>query len=162
MQTDAAVPPVSYKRHRVPAEIISHAVWLYHRFGLSLRDVQELLAERGVAVTYETIHQSCRKFGPTFARALRHRRPRPGDKWHVDEVQLKMNGRGDCPGSRPRLADALQRPRAREARPASADAGAAGGRTLAKRARLWRDGGSPEVCASAPETDTERKAGGDE
>jgi putative transposase len=84
---------VSYKRHRFPAEIISHCVWLYHRFGLSLRDVQELLSERGVAVTYETIHQWSRKFGPAYALALRHRRPRPGDKWHVDEVQLKMNGR---------------------------------------------------------------------
>jgi len=68
-------------------------VWLYHRFGVSLRDVQELLAERGVAVTYETIHQWCRKFGPAYAHALRRRRARPGDKWHVDEVQLKMNGR---------------------------------------------------------------------
>ena len=55
--------------------------------------MQELLAERGVAVTYETIHQWCRTFGPTFAAALRRRRPRPGDKWHVDEVQLTMNGR---------------------------------------------------------------------
>jgi transposase-like protein len=86
-------PCVSYKRHRFPAEIISHCVWLYHRFGLSLRDVQELLAERGVAVTYETVHQWCRKFGPAFAQALRRRRPPPSDKWHLDEVQLKMNGR---------------------------------------------------------------------
>jgi len=85
--------PLSYKRHRFPAEIISHCVWLYHRFGLSLRDVQELMAERGVTVTYETIHQWCRKFGPAFAAALRRRRRRPGDKWHVDEVQLKINGR---------------------------------------------------------------------
>ena len=83
---------ISYKRHRFPAEIISHGVWLYHRFGLSLRDVQELLAERGVAVTYETIHQWCRKFGPAYALALRRRRPRGGDKWHIDEVQLKING----------------------------------------------------------------------
>ena len=67
----------SYRGYRFPAEIISHCVWLYHRFGLSLRDVQELLAERGVAVTYETIHQWCRKFGPTCAAALRRRRPRP-------------------------------------------------------------------------------------
>ena len=89
----APTAAVSSTRHRFPAEIISHCVWLYHRFGLSLRDVQELLAERGVAVTYETIHQWCRKFGPTFAVALRRRRPRPGDKWHVDEVQLTMNGR---------------------------------------------------------------------
>jgi len=89
---DSAVTPVSYKRHRFPAEIISHCVWLYHRFGVSLRDVQELMAERGVAVTYETVHQWYRKFGPAYAQALRRRRPRPGDKWHVDEVQLKMNG----------------------------------------------------------------------
>ena len=82
-----------YKRHRFSAEIISHCVWLYHRFGLSLRDVQELMAERGIAVTYETVHQWCRKFGPPFAQALRRRRPHPGEKWHIDEVQLKMNGR---------------------------------------------------------------------
>jgi putative transposase len=68
-------------------------VWLYHRFGLSLRDVQDLMAERGVAVSYETVRQWCRKFGPAYAQALRRRRPRPGDKWHLDEVQLKMNGR---------------------------------------------------------------------
>src|SRR5919197_1556797 len=85
-------PPISYKRHRFPAEIISHCVWLYHRFGLSLRDVEELLAERGVAVTYEAIRLWCRKFGPLFAAGVRRRRPRPGDKWHLDEVQLKING----------------------------------------------------------------------
>jgi putative transposase len=84
---------VTYKRHRFPAAIISHCVWLYHRFGLSLRDVQELMAARGVAVTYETVHQWCRKVGPAFAQALRRRRPPPGDKWHIDEVRLKMNGR---------------------------------------------------------------------
>jgi putative transposase len=84
---------VSYKRHRFPAEIISHCVWLYHRFGLSLRDVEEVLAERGVALTYESIRLWCRKFGPVFAAGLRRRRPRPGDKWHLDEVQLKSNGR---------------------------------------------------------------------
>jgi putative transposase len=93
VHTDPAVPPVSYKPHRFPAEVISHGVWLYHRFGVRLRDVQELLAERGVAVTYESIHQWCRTVGPTFAAELRRRRPRPGDKWHVDEVQRKMHGR---------------------------------------------------------------------
>src|SRR5262249_57720937 len=76
-----------------PGEIISHAVWLYYRFLLSYRDVQELLAERGIAVSYETIRRWCRKFGPTFADGVRRRRPRPGDKWHLDEVQLKINGR---------------------------------------------------------------------
>ena len=82
-----------YKRHRFPGEIISHAVWLYYRFLLSYRDVEELLAERGIVVTYETIRQWCRKFGPTFAGRLRRRRHRPGDKWHIDEMQLKINGR---------------------------------------------------------------------
>jgi putative transposase len=90
------VPPVAavtYERHRFPAEIIAHGVWLYHRFGLSLRDVEELLAERGVTLTYETVRLWCRRFGPAFAAGLKRRRPRPGDEWHFDEVQLKMNGR---------------------------------------------------------------------
>ena len=93
MNPGPTVPCVSHKRHRFPAEIISHCVWLYDRFGLSLRDVQDLMAERGVAVTYETVHQWYRKFGPPFAQTLRRRRPHPGEKWHIDEVQLKMNGR---------------------------------------------------------------------
>jgi putative transposase len=82
----------SYKGHRFPVEIISHCVWLYHRFPLSLRDVQEMMAERGVLVTYETIHQWCRKFGQTYATGLRRRRARPGDKWHLDEVFIKISG----------------------------------------------------------------------
>ncbi len=82
----------SYKRHRFPPEIIAHAVWLYFRFALSYRDVEELLAERGVVVTYETIRQWCRKFGQTYANELRRRRPRPGDKWHLDEVFISING----------------------------------------------------------------------
>src|SRR5215510_9142173 len=81
------------KRYRFPGELISHAVWLSYRFLLSSRDVEEILAERGIAVSYETIRRWCRKFGPTFADGLRRRRPRPGDKWHCDEVQLKINGR---------------------------------------------------------------------
>ncbi len=85
--------PVSYKGFRFPQEIISHAVWLYHRFPLSFRDVEELLYERGVTVTYETVRQWCRKFGQTFANELRRRRARPGDKWHLDEVFLKINGK---------------------------------------------------------------------
>ena len=82
----------SYKRHRFPPAIISHAVWLYFRFALSYRDVEELLAERGVILTYETIRQWCRKFGQTYANALRRRRPQPGDKWHLDEVFVTING----------------------------------------------------------------------
>jgi putative transposase len=76
-----------------PGEIFSHCVPLYHRFGLSLRDVEELLAERGVTLTYETVRLWCRKFRPAFAAGLKRRRPRPGYKWHIDEVQLKINGR---------------------------------------------------------------------
>jgi putative transposase len=82
----------SYKNHRFPPEIISHGVWLYFRFCLSYRDVEELLFARGVIVTYEAIRKWCRKFGQSYAKALRHRRPRPGDKWHLDEVFLTING----------------------------------------------------------------------
>ena len=86
-------PSPLYRRHRFPGELISHAVWLYYRFLLSYRDVEELLAERGIAVSYETIRRWSRKFGQRFADGVRRRRPRPGDKWHVDELQLKINGR---------------------------------------------------------------------
>src|SRR5687768_10723634 len=86
-------PSSLYKRHRFPGELISHAVWLSSRFLLSSRDVEELLAERGIVVTYETIRQWCQQFGQTFADRVRRRRPRPGDTWHVDEVQLKINGK---------------------------------------------------------------------
>ncbi len=86
-------PSPLYKRHRFPGEIISHAVWLYYRFLLSYRDVEELLAERGIAVSDETVRRWCRKFGQTFGEGVRRRRPRPGDKWHLDEVQLKINGK---------------------------------------------------------------------
>jgi putative transposase len=82
VETPAA--PSLYKGHRYPAEIISHGVWLYYRFSLSYRDIEELMLARGVRVTYETIRQWCHKFGQTFANALRRRRPQPGDKWHLD------------------------------------------------------------------------------
>jgi putative transposase len=87
------VDPALYRRHRFPAEIISHAVWLYFRFNLSHRDVEELLAERGIRVSYEAIRLWCRKFGPAYAEHLRRRRPGPADKWHVDEMQLKIRGK---------------------------------------------------------------------
>ena len=83
----------SYKGHRYPPEIIAHCVWLYHRFPLSFREVEELMLVRGVIVTYETIRQWCAKFGPVYAAGLRRRQPRPGDKWHLDEVFLTINGR---------------------------------------------------------------------
>jgi putative transposase len=82
----------TYKNHRFPPDIISHAVWLYFRFCLSYRDVEELLFARGIIVTYEAIRKWCRKFGQSYANELRHRRPRPGDKWHLDEVFLTING----------------------------------------------------------------------
>jgi putative transposase len=78
-------PPDPHQRHRFPAEIISHAVWLYHMFSLSLRDVELILAECGVLLTYETVRRWCRKFGESFANSMRQRRPRPGDRWHLDE-----------------------------------------------------------------------------
>ena len=82
-----------YYRHRFPTEIISHCVWLYFRFALSFRDVEEMLAMRGVALTYETVREWCLKFGQTYANGLRRKSPRPGDRWHLDEVFLKINGR---------------------------------------------------------------------
>jgi putative transposase len=88
---EQASPP-TYKRHRFPPAIIGHAVWLYVRFALSDRDVEELLAERGVIVTYETIRQWCRTFGQTSANELRRRRPRPNEKWHLDDVFVPING----------------------------------------------------------------------
>jgi putative transposase len=81
-----------YKHHRFPAEIISHGVWLYFRFCLSYRDVEELLFARGIVVTYEAIRKWCRKFGQPYANQLRRRRPQPGDKWHLDEVFLSIKG----------------------------------------------------------------------
>ena len=85
-------PPNPHYRHRFPAELISHAVWLYHVFSLSFRDVELLLAERGVKVSYESVRQWCLKFGASFANNLRRRRPRPGDKWHLDEVFIRIQG----------------------------------------------------------------------
>jgi putative transposase len=79
-----------YERHRFPAEIISHCVWLYFRFCLSYRDGEELLTERGVTLTDEAVRKWCRKFGQQYANQLRHRCPRPGDKWHLDEVVLTI------------------------------------------------------------------------
>jgi putative transposase len=85
--------PDHYKHHRFPIEIISHGVWLYFRFCLSYRDVEELLFARGIIVTHEAIRKWCRKFGQAYANQLRHRRPRPGDKWHLDEVFLTIQGK---------------------------------------------------------------------
>ncbi len=83
----------SYRGYRLPPEIIAHAVWVYHRFGLSFRDVEDLLAERGITVTYETIRQWCLTFGLDYARRLRRSRGRMGDTWYLDEVFVKIRGR---------------------------------------------------------------------
>ena len=80
--------PERYKNHRFPGEVMSHGVWLYYRFPLSYRDVQELLFDRGIDVTHEAIRQWCRKFGQDYANQLKRRRAQPGDKWHLDEVFL--------------------------------------------------------------------------
>ena len=85
-------PTPSYQRHRFPSEIISHAVWLYHRFCLSFREVEELLAKLSISVTYETIRQWCQKFGPDYARKLKKRQGRLGDTWHIDEVFVTIQG----------------------------------------------------------------------
>ena len=85
--------PLSFKRHRFPAEVIRHAVWLYFRFNLSLRDVEEILARRGIEVSYETIRCWTRKFGPLIARRLKKRRPSPSPRWHLDEMVCWIGGR---------------------------------------------------------------------
>lgn len=84
---------ILYRGFRYPAEIISHVVWLYFRFSLSFRDIEELMAARGIFVTYETVRQWTRKFGQHFANALRRRLPRRSDKWHLDEVVLTIKGK---------------------------------------------------------------------
>ncbi len=85
--------PDPYRGFRFPAEIIGHAVWLYHCFGLSLREVETILAERGVMVSHESIRAWGLRFGRAFANALKKRRPRPGDKWHLDEVFIRIGGK---------------------------------------------------------------------
>jgi len=84
--------PVSYKRHRFPPQIIAHAVWLYFRFPLSLRLVEEMLAERGIVLSHETIRQWAMKFGPDFARRLKRKAPGRDDIWHLDEVVIDIAG----------------------------------------------------------------------
>lgn len=85
--------PTSYRGFRFPAEVIQHAVWLYHCFSLSLRDVELILAARGVVVSYESIRDWSLRFGQLFANALKRRRPRPGDKWFMDEVFIRVRGK---------------------------------------------------------------------
>ena len=84
---------ISYKRHHFLPKINAHAIWLYVRFNLSLREVEEMLLERGIDVSYERIRRWTIKFGPQIAGHLRRRQPRPGDVWHLDEVVVKIAGK---------------------------------------------------------------------
>ena len=84
--------PLSYSRHRFPPPVIQHSIWLYLRFTLSYRDVEDLLAERGLDISYETVRRWVLKFGPMIARKLRQRRGRPSDRWHLDEMVIRIAG----------------------------------------------------------------------
>jgi len=84
---------ISYSRHRFPSSIIQHAVWLYFRFPLSFRDVEDMLAERGIDVSYESVRRWSVKFGLDYARRLRKTRHRPNERWHLDEVFVSINGK---------------------------------------------------------------------
>jgi putative transposase len=84
---------ISYRGYRFPPEIIQHAIWLYVRFTLSFRDIEDLLAERGIVVSYETVRRWLNHFGPAIAADLRKRRPKPHTIWHLDEVYLRIGGR---------------------------------------------------------------------
>ena len=83
---------ISFKRHRFPADVIRHAVWLYFRFTLSFRDVEEMLAQRGIGVSYETVRCWTIKFGPQIAAKLKHRRAPPSPRWHLDEMVCNIGG----------------------------------------------------------------------
>ena len=87
------IDPPSYSGYRFPAVIISHCIWLYFRFALSYRDVEEMMAERGVTISYESIREWCLKFGGMYTKRIRSGRGRLGDRWHLDEVFLKINGK---------------------------------------------------------------------
>src|SRR3954468_22203418 len=93
--------PTRYAGHRFPSELISYTVWLYYRFPLSLRMVEEMLAFRGLEVSYETIRQWSLKFGQEFANIVRRRLPRPGDKWHLDDGLV--HGCRSCEGAADRI-----------------------------------------------------------
>jgi putative transposase len=86
------ISPNPYHGFRFPPAVIEHAVWLYHCFNLSLRDVELILAARGIVVSYESIREWGLRFGRIFANALKRRRPQPGDKWYMDEVFIRICG----------------------------------------------------------------------
>jgi putative transposase len=86
------MPPISYARHQFPPAVIQHAIWLYLRFTPSYRDVEDLLAERGLDISYETVRRWVLKFGPAIARRLRQRRAKPSPRWHLDEMAVRIAG----------------------------------------------------------------------
>src|SRR6266567_7836300 len=92
-ETRCSMSRISYRGYRFPADIIQRALWLYFRFTLSFRDVEDLLAERGIEVSYETIRQWAVRFGAAIARDLRSRRPRPHGQWHLDEMFVSISGK---------------------------------------------------------------------
>src|SRR5215207_4844035 len=87
------MPPLSYSGYRFPPDIIQRAVWMYLRFTLSFRDLEELVAERGIVVTYESIRRWVLTFGPAIAPKLRARRPKPHGRWHLDEMAIRIGGK---------------------------------------------------------------------
>jgi putative transposase len=87
-----SAPSSLFHRHRFPPAIISHAVYLYYRFAVSYREVEEMLARRGIVVSYETIRRWCLKFGPAIAAEIQRRRASPRDHWHLDELHLRIGG----------------------------------------------------------------------
>ena len=93
MGPEPKMQPISFKRHRFPPDVIRLAIWLYFRFTTSLRDVEDMLAERGHSVSYETVRCWVNKFGPTIAANLRRRRPCPDSVWHLDEMVVRINGK---------------------------------------------------------------------
>src|SRR5215471_9605442 len=114
-----------YSGYRFPSEIISDAIWAYHRFCISFRDVEDLLAERGILVSYETIRLWCQKFGADYVRKLRRLQGRLGDHWHLDEVFLRINGQ-----------PAVSLARDRSGRRRNRHSGAAATRSTCRRAVL--------------------------
>jgi transposase-like protein len=90
---ESVMQPISYKRHRFPPDTIRLAVWLYFRFTMSLRDVEDMLAERGIDVSYETVRCWANKFGPVIAANIRRARGRAGSVWHLDEMVVRINGK---------------------------------------------------------------------
>lgn len=136
----------SYRGHRYPVEVISHCVWLYFRFPLSFREVEELMLQRGVIVSYETVRRWCAKFGQAYANGLRRRRPRPEDKWQGKAGPISM----------PRLERSTTRPASIETRAATCPTSAhpptpaaARGRTQGRRASV------PAVSTSQPMPSTQ-------